>query len=73
MYTAAVHDIPWATAPVSPVITGRSPDQHHETSTVMEYIREQIPKIWDYHEEIKYISQISDQHPPKNSGNDIPD
>ena len=31
----------------------------------MDHIRKQILKIWDYHEETKYILQISDQHPSK--------
>ena len=42
---------PQVTTPVSPMTTVKSPGQHQGTSTVLDHILEQIPKIWEFHKE----------------------
>ena len=55
LYTVAVYAIPQVIAPASPMTTGRSPGQHHGTSTVRDHIVEQIPKIQEYPKKIHGI------------------
>ena len=41
--TVVAKTTPQVTAPVSPVTTGKNPGQHQGTSTVLDYILEQVP------------------------------
>ena len=45
--------------------TGKNPAIHQGISTIMDDTTEQIPKIWEYPEEMYKILQISEQHTPK--------